>query len=112
MWPEITVLLVSAFTPTPSPSVARAVAWHGFSRVAAGRPVMQFDDYDGSDDDYDDALERYRALGLFDDAAKKSGSLMDDDDDDDDMTTEQMVALSQSVLDKAKQNAANRTKSR
>lgn len=111
LWADL-VLLAAAFTATPTPRdvgrcPTRAATAGGVDRVVR----MQFDEFDGSDDEYDEALARYTALGLFDDAKKKAGSLMSfEDDEEDDMTPEEMVALSKKVLSNAMEASANNTK--
>jgi len=68
-------------------------------------------DFDGEEDEYEEALSRYEALGIFDggglgqSAAADRGD-DDDDDDDDDTTPEMMLELSMQVLEQAQQSSS------
>ena len=55
-------------------------------------------DYDGEEDEWEEALARYSSLGILDEKWKV-GAAKDDHDDDDDTTTEMMLELSMRHLD-------------
>lgn len=58
------------------------------SRSAPHPKAIDMDDYDGAEDEYEEAYARYAALGLF------SRDAAEAEDEDDDATPEEMVALS------------------
>ena len=69
---------------------------------------MQYDDYFGAANEYDEALERAKMLGCFD---KKFGWEDQEDDEDDPTTTKDMVDITRSVLKDIKKNSTSTTSS-
>ena len=59
--------------------------------------------------EHEEAMERYRAMGLLDAVENGSDENLDDEDEDDDVTTEQMVAWSRAQIEKAAAGAAPRS---
>ena len=95
-----------------------AVPWH--ARAGSGLPLQDLvcrcdtkvvaqllgeGAYDGEEDEYEDALARYSALGLLKDAMSKKSI----DDDDDDTTPEMMLEYSMKRLDALQRRAENET---
>ena len=77
--------------------------------VAMSTIRMQYDDYFGAANDYDEALERAKMLGCFD---KKFGWEDQEDDEDDPTTTKDMVDITRSVLKDIKKNSTSTTSHR
>jgi Fe-S cluster biogenesis protein NfuA len=83
-------LAVSLLVPSPA-TLVRTVT----PRRAA--TVVACDYEDGVMDEYEEALERYRSLGVLDGA----GALVEEEDEEDDVTPEQMVEWSARVRSEA-----------
>ena len=90
MAPSLATCLMLPATP-----LAPARAMCSSSSPRAGSLVACLYENDGDMDDYEDALKRYKALGVLTDVGEDDP----EDDDDDEVTTEQMVEWSKQKME-------------